>query len=104
MARFGRFPRGPAIRGARWQAFRAWSRNRSEGGSREAKLPGTRWAFMAPRIFSGVQPTGGLHVGNWLGALKNWVDLLDTGRYEGFFSVVDTHAVTVDYDPKDMPG
>ena len=59
---------------------------------------------MTPRIFSGVQPTGALHVGNWLGALRNWVNLLDTGRYEAFFSVVDTHAVTVEYDVKDMPG
>jgi tryptophanyl-tRNA synthetase len=59
---------------------------------------------MAPRIFSGTQPTGALHVGNWLGALRNWVNLLDTGRYEALFSVVDTHAVTVEYDPKEMPG
>ena len=59
---------------------------------------------MAARIFSGMQPTGALHVGNWLGALKNWVDLLETGRYEGLFSVVDAHAVTVEYDVKDMPG
>jgi tryptophanyl-tRNA synthetase len=59
---------------------------------------------MVDRIFSGMQPTGALHVGNWLGALKNWVTLLDTGRYEAFFSVVDAHAVTVEYDPKTMPG
>jgi tryptophanyl-tRNA synthetase len=59
---------------------------------------------MVERIFSGMQPTGALHVGNWLGALKNWVDLLDTGRYEALFSVVDAHAVTVEYDPKEMPG
>jgi tryptophanyl-tRNA synthetase len=58
---------------------------------------------MAERIFSGVQPTGALHVGNWLGALKNWVALLDTGRYEALFSVVDAHAVTVEYDPKELP-
>ncbi len=59
---------------------------------------------MAPRIFSGTQPTGALHVGNWLGALRNWVSLLDTGRYESIFAVVDTHAVTVEYEPKEMPG
>jgi len=58
---------------------------------------------MADRIFSGTQPTGALHVGNWLGALRNWVKLLDTGRYDALFSVVDAHAVTVEYDPKEMP-
>ena len=58
---------------------------------------------MVERIFSGMQPTGALHVGNWLGALRNWVHLLESGRYEGLFSVVDAHAVTVEYDPKEMP-
>ncbi|HEX6766126.1 MAG TPA: tryptophan--tRNA ligase, partial [Polyangiaceae bacterium] len=58
---------------------------------------------MVDRIFSGMQPTGALHVGNWLGALKNWVTLLDSGRYEALFAVVDAHAVTVEYDPKEMP-
>jgi len=56
------------------------------------------------RLFSGVQPTGGgLHVGNWLGALRKWAQLLDTGKYEAFFCVVDSHAITVEYDPKQMP-
>ena len=58
---------------------------------------------MAERMFSGTQPTGALHIGNWLGALKNWVTLLDTGRYDALFCVVDAHSVTVDYDVKDMP-
>ena len=58
---------------------------------------------MVERIFSGVQPTGSLHIGNWLGALRNWVKLLDSGRYDALFSVVDAHSVTVDYDPKEMP-
>jgi tryptophanyl-tRNA synthetase len=56
---------------------------------------------MVERLFSGVQPSSGaLHIGNWLGALRNWVTLLDTGRYDAIFSVVDAHAVTVDYEPK----
>jgi tryptophanyl-tRNA synthetase len=59
---------------------------------------------MVDRILSGTQPTGALHVGNWLGALKNWVTLLETGRYDALFSVVDAHAVTVEYEPKEMPG
>jgi tryptophanyl-tRNA synthetase len=60
---------------------------------------------MAERMFSGTQPTGGaLHIGNWLGALRNWVTLLDSGRYEAIFSIVDAHGVTVEYEPKEMPG
>jgi tryptophanyl-tRNA synthetase len=60
---------------------------------------------MAERIFSGMQPTGALHVGNWLGALRNWVKLLDKPtRPDALFAVVDAHAVTVEYDPKEIPG
>jgi len=48
-----------------------------------------------PRILSGMRPTGPLHLGNYLGALDNWVGLQD--RYECFFSVVDWHSLTTDY-------
>ena len=54
------------------------------------------------RLFSGMQPTGGLHVGNWLGALRNWAKMLDSGDYDCLFCVVDSHAITVEYDPKLM--
>jgi tryptophanyl-tRNA synthetase len=50
------------------------------------------------RIFSGVQPTGDLHLGNYLGAIRNWVRLQDD--YECLFCVVDMHAVTVWQEPK----
>ena len=50
------------------------------------------------RVLSGVQPTGALHIGNWLGAIRNWVDLQKD--YETFFCVVDLHAITVPHDPK----
>ncbi|MCK5511122.1 tryptophan--tRNA ligase [Candidatus Parcubacteria bacterium] len=50
------------------------------------------------RIFSGVQPSGNLHIGNFLGAIKQWVALQD--EYDSIFSVVDYHAITVKYDPK----
>src|SRR3989338_3532665 len=52
-------------------------------------------------LFSGMQPTGELHIGNYLGALKNWVALQH--EYECFFTIVDYHAMTIEYDPKDMP-
>lgn len=52
------------------------------------------------RIFSGVQPSGNLHIGNYLGAIKNWVDLQD--KYESIFCVVDMHAITVPQDPETL--
>ena len=54
------------------------------------------------RLFSGMQPTQDAHIGNWLGAIRNWVDLQD--RYECLFCVVDLHALTVPYEPSAMPG
>jgi len=53
---------------------------------------------MPKRIFSGAQPTGNLHIGNYLGALRNWVALQH--EYESFFCVVDLHAITIPQDPK----
>ena len=50
-----------------------------------------------PRILSGIQPSGELHVGNYLGAVKNWVELQE--RYESIFFVADYHAITQPYDP-----
>lgn len=52
---------------------------------------------MAKRIFSGVKPTGPLHLGNYLGALRNWVEL--QREYESFFCIVNLHAITIPVDP-----
>jgi len=52
------------------------------------------------RIFSGVQPTGNLHLGNYLGAIRNWVHLQN--QYECIFCMVDQHAITVWQDPKEL--
>ena len=52
------------------------------------------------RIFSGVQPTGSLHLGNYLGAIRNWARLQD--EFEAIYCVVDLHAVTAPYDPKEL--
>lgn len=54
-------------------------------------------------MLSGMQPTGGLHVGNYLGALRNWVELIDSEKYDSLFCIVDAHAITVDYDPDELP-
>ena len=53
---------------------------------------------MKQRIFSGIQPSGNLHLGNYLGAIKNWVKLQN--EYDSIFCVVDLHAITVRQDPK----
>ena len=53
-----------------------------------------------PRVLSGVQPTGALHLGNWLGAIRNWVDLQET--HDTFVCVVDLHAITVPHDPAQL--
>jgi tryptophanyl-tRNA synthetase len=53
-----------------------------------------------PRIFSGIQPSGELHIGNYLGAVKNWVTL--QREHEAFYCIVDYHAITAPYDPADL--
>ena len=57
---------------------------------------------MKKKIFSGVQPTGNLHLGNYLGAIKNFVDLNNDTKNECIFCVVDLHAITVSQNPKDL--
>ena len=52
------------------------------------------------RVFSGMQPTGNLHLGNYLGAMLNWVKMQDT--HECIYCVVDLHAITLWQDPKDL--
>src|SRR5579859_3225006 len=52
------------------------------------------------RVFSGVQPSGTLHIGNWLGAIRNWVQ--DQDEVEGHFCVVDLHALTEPRDPAEL--
>ena len=57
---------------------------------------------MKKKIFSGVQPTGNLHLGNYLGAIKNFVKLNDDKDNECIFCVVDLHAITVDQNPQEL--
>lgn len=55
-------------------------------------------ATIVPRVFSGMQPTGNLHLGNYLGAMLNWIQMQDT--HECIYCVVDMHAITVWQDPR----
>jgi len=54
------------------------------------------------RIFSGIQPTGAIHIGNYAGAILNWVRM--QGEGECLYSIVDYHALTMPYEPREMPG
>lgn len=55
-----------------------------------------------PILISGIQPTGRLHLGNYLGALKNFVELQNSGKYDCYFFIADLHALTENPDPKDL--
>jgi tryptophanyl-tRNA synthetase len=55
---------------------------------------------MKPRVFSGIQPSGDLTIGNYLGAIRNWVR--DQDQYDNIFCVVDLHALTVPQDPQEL--
>ena len=57
---------------------------------------------MKARVLSGVQPSGSLHIGNYLGALKSWAEI--QSQYESIFCIVDLHAVTIYQDPKELLG
>ena len=56
--------------------------------------------LITPRVFSGMQPTGTLHLGNYLGAMVNWIELQKT--HECIYCVVDLHAITVWQDPAEL--
>lgn len=53
-------------------------------------------------LVSGIKPTGELHLGNYLGAIKNWVSLQNSGQYKCFFFIADFHALTIDIKPEDL--
>jgi len=55
---------------------------------------------VSQRLFSGIQPSGDIHIGNYLGAIRNWVDLIP--QYECIYCIVDYHAITVPYEPAEM--
>lgn len=54
------------------------------------------------RVFSGIQPTGELHIGNWLGAVRTWRQQIEEAKDETMFCIVDAHAITVPYEPADL--
>lgn len=57
--------------------------------------------MIKPILISGIQPTGKLHLGNYLGALKNFVDLQNSGEYDCYFFIADYHSITESFEPKE---
>ncbi len=60
--------------------------------------------MVKPILISGIQPSGKLHLGNYLGALKNFVELQHSGKYDCIFFIADLHSLTETYDPETKPG
>lgn len=90
---------GSALRGmgrsaSRTSAMRRFAVETAPEAATKAKEERT------PRVLSGVQPTGMLHLGNYLGAIRQWV--ANQEKYDNFFCVVDLHAITVPHDPKKL--
>src|SRR3974377_884744 len=86
----------------------AWGRHiaASAPSRRSSRKTGAAWARplqmkFKELIFSGVQPTGNLHLGNYLGAIKRFVELQD--RFDCIYCVVDLHAITVWQEPSELP-
>ena len=91
---------------------RAFASSTAADSSTEASTPQSP-KLRTRRILSGVQPTGSLHIGNYLGAIRQWVDFQNAPneidkeenieyQTENFFCVVDLHAITMPHDPQDL--
>src|ERR1700722_10378872 len=72
---------------------------RSEPGAPSSHKP---VSSEKPRVFSGIQPSGELHIGNYLGAVRTWARQVAEGLEDPMFCVVDAHAITVPYEPKEL--
>ena len=70
--------------------------DQADGAARARKPAQTQG--LRPRVLSGIQPSGNLHLGNYLGAVKRWVENQD--QYDNFFCIVDLHAITVPQEPQ----
>jgi tryptophanyl-tRNA synthetase len=83
----------------------------AETASAEPEAVAPKKKVRIERVLSGVQPTGSLHLGNYLGAIRQWVDFQNNEQtdeegnvvpVENFFCVVDLHAITMPHDPKEL--
>ena len=70
--------------------------------SAEATVPIEASTAERKTVLSCIQPTGDVHLGNYFGAVRNWVDLQNSGEYRCVYGIVDLHAMTMPYKPKDL--
>src|SRR5207253_11148604 len=89
---------GATVRRPRRRAFQ-WSLRSFQLLSSRSRMVISPTSMKA-RVLSGVQPSGNLHIGNYLGALKNWVKI--QYDYESIFCIVDLHAITVQQNPAEL--
>ena len=87
------------------------AKDETTSSATDEEPPKKKKPIRAERVLSGVQPTGSLHLGNYLGAIRQWVDFQNEDQYnddgdvvpvENFFCVVDLHAITMPHDPKEL--
>src|SRR5205807_919449 len=64
-------------------------------------LAGDAYPWRVARVLSGIQPLGDVHLGNYVGALRNWVEFQD--EHDAFYCIVDLHALTLPWEPKELP-
>lgn len=92
------------------QLFMSTTADEAKATATDAEAPKKK-PIRPDRVLSGVQPTGSLHLGNYLGAIRQWVDFQNEDQYnddgdvvpvENFFCVVDLHAITMPHDPKEL--
>lgn len=62
----------------------------------------TRWNSTTTTIFSGIQPTGSLHIGNYFGAIRKWIELQNTPNTNVTYCIVDLHSITLPQNPADL--
>ncbi len=91
---------GSVYRAERSEADRAMREGYEANKTRTEAPVNSGRIFQKQRVFSGVQPTGNLHLGNYLGAIRNWVAA--QAEYDNIFCIVDLHAITVPMDPKEL--
>src|SRR5688572_5029991 len=75
-------------------------RHAAETARYRGRPAGRAWRRDVERVLSGIKPTGDVHLGNYVGALRQWV--ADQDEYDCFYSIVDLHAITVPQDPTEL--
>ena len=107
-------PRFPLLRQSQRGMTATSEQQTTEANSETATDAPKKQRILTKRVLSGVQPTGSLHLGNYLGAIRQWVDFQNNEmddtidekgnliKTENFFCVVDMHAITMPHDPKEL--